>query len=88
MFDLDTEESLTRLAAGAPFRQGGLECPVEIGDRWTFVPCANLDHSAGFADVLQVQATGTVVQIHEEHRWFRVAWEIQPGRVAWECFKF
>lgn len=85
MFDLDTEG---RAAEGVGPYMARTECPVEIGDRWTFVPCANLEHSVGFADVLQAQVTGTVVQIHEEHRWFRVAWEIRPGRIAYECFKF
>ena len=61
---------------------------IEIGDKYILIPAANTDHSSNFGEILRQPITGTVVQIHEEHRWFRVAWEIQPGRIAFECFKF
>lgn len=58
---------------------------IEIGDYYRFVPAANTDHSSGFPDQLQVKVTGTVVFIHEEHRWFRVAWKA-GGTMQHECF--
>lgn len=33
------------------------------------------------------EITGTVIQIHEEHRWYRVEYEL-PGCIGHECFKF
>lgn len=59
----------------------------EIGDKFRFIPCANTDHSAGFSDVLLKEVTGTIVQIHEEHRWFRCAYERGTLR-GFECFKY
>ena len=52
-----------------------------------FKPCANVDKSAGFGSVLNVKVPGTVVQIHAEHRWYRVAYETPQG-TRYECFKY
>ena len=60
---------------------------IEVGDRWRFIPSANLDHSAGFAEILLRQITGTVVEVNREHRWFRVAYQ-RGGQTGYECFKF
>lgn len=60
---------------------------VEIGDKIRFVPAANYDHSAGFGEILRNAVTGTVVQIHEAHQWYRVAYPM-PGCIGHECFKF
>ena len=35
----------------------------------------------------KLYVTGTVVQVHEEHRWFRVEYENRCGKLH-ECFKF
>lgn len=59
----------------------------EIGDKIRFVPAANYDHSAGFADILMREVTGTIVQIHEEHRWFRCEYA-RGERTGYECFKY
>lgn len=59
----------------------------EIGDKIRFIPCANTDHSAGFGEVLLTEITGTIVQIHAEHRWFRCAYE-RGGVQGFECFKY
>lgn len=61
-------------------------CPHEIGDRITFIP----SHAAACLPELQLRerrVTGTVVQIHAEHRWYRVAYPLD-GRLCHECFKF
>lgn len=60
---------------------------VKIGDSYRFVPAANFDHSAGFPELKDREITGTVVQIHEAHRWFRVEYRT-PGCIGHECFKF
>lgn len=64
-----------------------IEFEPEVGRAFTFVPAANLDASAGFGKVLRQRVTGTIVQVHAEHRWFRVAFPCGPT-VGHECFKF
>lgn len=59
---------------------------IEIGDTYRFRPSANTDHSSGFPEILAVEVTGTVVQINEEHRWFRVRYAMPGGLEAYECF--
>ncbi len=63
---------------------------IELGEKVRFVPAANLDHSAGFPETLQIEVAGTVVQIHEEHRWYRVKYTLgtRPDCIGFECFKF
>ena len=56
-----------------------------VGDRHSFIPAANYDHSAGFAQILLREICGTIVEVNEEHRWFRV--EYRRGEVTgYECF--
>lgn len=52
-----------------------------------FIPAANFGKSAGFGADLLVEVTGRVVQVNEEHRWYRTAYEL-PGGTGHECFKF
>ena len=63
---------------------------IELGDKIRFIPAANFGKSAGFEGVLRKEVTGTVVQIHEEHRWYRVEFILgdTPGCIGHECFKF
>ena len=63
-------------------------CPVEIGDTVRIIPAANFDHSAGFGEILREPIPATVIQIQEEHRWYRVRYTIRPGCIGYECFKF
>ena len=65
-----------------------LPCPYEIGDTIRFKPAAYSTGVAGFGAELDVLVTGTVIQIHEEHRWYRVSWEMRPGCTGHETFKF
>lgn len=64
---------------------------VDIGDEVRFTPAAFADVSEDsrthrdFGVVTKV--TGTVVQIHEEHRWYRVRYELAGGPQH-ETFKF
>lgn len=60
---------------------------IEIGDKVRFTPACNHDHSCGFPEIMRRETTGTVIQIHEEHRWYRVEYTL-PGCIGHECFKF
>ena len=64
----------------------------EIGEERSFVPAA-------FTDVTATKAlpslrdrgltvTGTVVQVHEAHRWCRVEYLLEGCGRCYECFKF
>ena len=58
---------------------------IQVGDKVRFIPSANTDHSSGFPEVLAVEVEGTVVQVNEAHRWYRVRCELQNGFVFHEC---
>ena len=61
--------------------------PHKIGDAVKFKPCANVDKSAGFGDILGALVTGTVVQVNERNRWYRAAYETPQGTM-YETFKY
>ena len=66
-----------------------MSCPlVKIGDTVKIIPAANTDHSAGFAEVLLDPVEATVIQVNEEHRWYRVEYPLPGGAVGRECFKY
>lgn len=58
-----------------------------MGDRLRFKPCANVDKTAGFGDILGCEVAGTVVQVNEERRWYRAAYETPQGTM-YETFKY
>ena len=63
-------------------------CPYEIGDEIRFRPAAfarTRGEDGGYE--IPIEVTGTVIQIHEEHRWYRVEYTM-PGCIGRECFKF
>lgn len=62
-------------------------CPYEIGDQVKFKPSAYGDSTIGFGGELNVEAVGTVKQISDAHRWYRVEYEGPQGTLH-ECFKF
>lgn len=64
----------------------------EIGSSWRFLPaCFQIQSGNPMALPFQtpdsLYVTGTVVQVHEDHRWFRVEYENRNGKMH-ECFKF
>ena len=63
------------------------DCPYEIGDKFRFVPCCGGIIAAGLSEELRREVTGTVVQIHEEYRWYRASYETPQG-VLHETFKY
>ena len=62
-------------------------CPHEIGDKVRFKPAAFYRTKEEPLFEIPVEVTGTVIQIHEEHRWFRVQYTM-PGCIGRETFKF
>ena len=64
----------------------------KVGDLRTFIPSAfDAEHTMSVQSVRQdapVTVTGTVIEVHEEHRWCRVRYELPNGEAAHECFKF
>ena len=63
------------------------DCPYEIGDTFRFKPSAYTESTAYYGPALDVQVAGTVVRIHEAHRWYRVSYDTPQG-VQHETFKF
>ena len=63
------------------------DCPYEIGDKFRFTPSCGGIIAAGLSEELHREVTGTVVQVHEEHRWYRASYETPQG-VRHECFKY
>ena len=59
----------------------------EIGDKVRFTPAANFNKSAGFCAELLPPVAGTVVQVNEAHRWYRVRYEVS-GCIRYETFKY
>lgn len=62
-------------------------CPYAIGDKVRFKPAAFQRTRDEAAFEIPVEVTGTVIQIHEEHRWYRVEFKM-PGCIGRETFKF
>ena len=59
----------------------------EIGDKVRFLPGQNSDLATD--DVKERRKViGTVIQVYEEHRWYRVAYPINARCIGHECFKF
>lgn len=67
-----------------------------VGDKFYFVPTAyingpgtgNNGTDAAREHLKKCEVEGTVVQIHEEHRWYRVEYTPKFDRPQHECFKF
>lgn len=62
-------------------------CPYEIGDKLRFKPAAYAASASGFGSDLEIEVTGTVVQIHEEHSWYRARYDTPQG-TRYETFKY
>lgn len=60
---------------------------IQVGDKVKIIPTANTDHSAGFAEILLDPVEATVIQVNEEHRWYRVEYPLPKG-TGHETFKF
>ena len=62
---------------------------LEVGDKVRFIPSAFADEFGNARKTLGVcgEVTGEVIQIHEQHGWYRVRYEIRPGCTGYETFK-
>ena len=83
-----TKAVLGFFAVGTRWEKPTAECPVEIGDTVRFKPSAYFSGTAGLGMDLDVVVEATVIQIHEEHRWYRCEWRTPGGRILRESFKF
>lgn len=63
------------------------DCPYEVGDKFRFKPAPYVDSPKGFGAMLDVTVLGTVVQVHESHRWYRASYDTPQG-VQHETFKY
>lgn len=61
---------------------------MNVGDTVKFVPCYTSQKCEGFSDILREPKRGTVIRVNEARRWYRVEYEIAPGLIGHECFKF
>ena len=66
--------------------RGGEE--TEIGEKKRFIPSGFSDYKDPAALSAVIEVTGTVVEIHEEHRWYRVEYFVRERGPYYECFKF
>ena len=83
-----TKQTLGIFAAGPRVPVVNPGCPVEIGDTVRFKPAAYFTGTGGLGMELDVVVEATVIQIHEEHRWYRAEWRTAGGRILRESFKF
>lgn len=83
-----TLQSLGHFAAGLRSEKPTADCPVAVGDTVRFKPAAYFTGIAGYSTELDVVVDATVIQIHEEHRWYRCEWRTPGGRTLRESFKF
>ena len=64
----------------------------KVGDLRTFVPSSfDAEHSMSVQTIrpdTPVTVTGTVVEVHEDHRWCRVRYTLPSGGTAHECFTY
>lgn len=63
---------------------------LRIGALVRFVPTACSVVEAGLTEHIVAAVTGTVAEIHEDHRWYRVAYYMgsNPDCIGYECFKY
>lgn len=62
---------------------------IEVGDSWNWIPSAFTEFSGAAGTLLGAagELHGVVIQVHRQHRWFRVEARC-PGGVIREAFKF
>ena len=81
------DEDTSSGACGATFPRGEGFSP-EVGGKVKFTPAAYLGKTDGFCEDLTIEVTGEIVQVNEARRWYRVRYEVRPGCIRFETFKF
>ena len=62
---------------------------MEIGEKIRFRPCAWLENPERYSIAPAGRdVTGTIIEINEAHRWYRVAYPLGACGTGHECFKF
>ena len=62
---------------------------MEIGEKIRFRPCAWLENPERYSIAPAGRdVTGTIIEINEAHRWFRVAYPLGAAGTGHECFKY
>lgn len=62
---------------------------MEIGEKIRFRPCAWMENPERFSIAPAGRdVTGTIIEINEAHRWYRVAYPLGAAGTGHECFKF
>lgn len=74
-------------AAPEPPLGKGADMP-EVGGKVKFTPAAYLWKTDGFCEYLDIEVTGEIVQVNEARRWYRVQYEVRPGCIRFETFKY
>lgn len=81
------DEDTSSGACGATFPRGEGFSP-EVGDKVKFTPAAYFGKTDGFCEYLDIEVTGEIVQVNEARRWYRVRYEVRPGCIRFETFKY
>ena len=81
------DEDTSSGACGATFPRGEGFSP-EVGGKVKFTPAAYLGKTDGFCEYLDIEVTGEIVQVNEARRWYRVRYEVRPGCIRFETFKY
>ena len=81
------DEDTSSGACGATFPRGEGFSP-EVGGKLKFTPAAYLGKTDGFCEDLTITVTGEIVQVNEARRWYRVRYEVRPGCIRFETFKY
>lgn len=82
-----TEDDALSVGCAASSPGGGAKAP-EVGDKVKFTPAAYLGKTDGFCEYLDIEVTGEIVQVNEARRWYRVRYEVRPGCIRFETFKY
>ena len=63
---------------------------LKVGALVRFVPSACWVGEAGLTPHVNVEVVGTVIEIHEDHHWYRVEYCMghNPDCIGYECFKY
>lgn len=62
---------------------------MEIGEEIRFRPFAWLENPERYSiATVGRDVTGTIIQINEAHRWYRVAYPLGAAGTGHECFKY
>ena len=80
--------SVTAASGGDSSPRRGEPRAPEVGGKVKLTPAAYLGKTDGFCEDLTVTVTGEIVQVNEARRWYRVRYDVRPGCIRFETFKY